>query len=325
MKKFLEKIKLFSNNLFTNFNREKLENLIPYLVPEFWASNRKSFLLFWFIGIFTIFFIIWASFAEVNQVVRAQGTVVPDSKVHLVQSGISGPIQKINIKLDDRVVKGDILYLVDQANTQKFYDLAKKEYETRLRKVEILRNLVSSGSDSEFRLLDEELLLVDAEGRYNSAKKNLEFSTVRAPISGSISNQNVTNIGQLVSSGDLLSEIVPKDDFLKIEAFINPKDIAYVRQGHKAKIAFSAYDLAIYGQFEGIVTKVAANTTSNQEGETYYPAIIELNYDDIKNSDREVILQSGMISDVSIIGEERTVISYVLNPITKLSKTALQE
>ena len=94
MKKFLEKIKLFCNNLFTNFNREKLENLIPYLVPEFWASNRKSFLLFWFIGIFTIFFIIWASFAEVNQVVRAQGTVVPDSKVHLVQSGISGPIQK---------------------------------------------------------------------------------------------------------------------------------------------------------------------------------------------------------------------------------------
>ena len=156
-------------------------------------------------------------------------------------------------------------------------------------------------------------------------QKNLEFSTVRAPISGSISNQNVTNIGQLVSSGDLLSEIVPKDDFLKIEAFINPKDIAYVRQGQKAKIAFSAYDLAIYGQFEGIVTKVAANTTSNQEGETYYPAIIELNYDDIKNSDREVILQSGMISDVSIIGEERTVISYVLNPITKLSKTALQE
>ena len=26
-------------------------------------------------------------------------------------------------------------------------------------------------------------------------------------------------------------------------------------QGQKAKIAFSAYDLAIYGQFEGIVKK----------------------------------------------------------------------
>ena len=105
-----------------------------------------------------------------------------------------------------------------------------------------------------------------------------------------------------------------------MKLFINPKDIAYVRQGQKAKIAFSAYDLAIYGQFEGIVTKVAANTTSNQEGETYYPAIIELNYDDIKNSDREVILQSGMISDVSIIGEERTVISYVLNPVLQNSQ-----
>jgi len=32
-----------------------------------------------------------------------------------------------------------------------------------------------------------------------------------------------------------------------------------------------------------------------------------------------------MQSDVSIIGEERTVLSYVLNPITKLSQRALQE
>ena len=32
-----------------------------------------------------------------------------------------------------------------------------------------------------------------------------------------------------------------------------------------------------------------------------------------------------MITDVSIIGQERTVISYLLNPITKLTQEALQE
>ncbi len=325
MKKFFKNIFSKIRNFFKMINKENLEKIVPYLLPEFWASNRKSFLLFWFIGAFSIIFIIWASLAEVNQVVRAQGTVIPDSKVHLVQSGIGGPVEKINVKLDDEVNAGDTLYLVDSVNTKKFFDLAKKEYETRKRKVEILRNLVNSGSDSEFRLLDEELMLVDAQKRYNQAKNNMEFSNVKAPISGSISSAKVTNIGQLVKTGDLLSEIVPKDDVLKIEAFVQPKDIAYVRKGQKAKIAFSAYDVAIYGQFEGFVTKVASNTTSNQDGATYYPAIIEINYDQINDSEKKIILQSGMISDVSIIGEERTVLSYVLNPITKLSKRALQE
>ncbi len=325
MKKFLKNISVKLKNSLNLINREKLEEIIPYLLPEFWASNKKSFLLFWFIGLFTIIFLIWASIAEVNQVVRAAGTVIPDSKVHLVQSGIAGPVEKINVKLDDEVNEGDTLYLVDNINSKNFYELAKKEFETRKRKVEILRNLVKSGSDSEFRLLDEELSLVEAEKRYNQAKRNLEFSSVKAPISGSISSAKVTNIGQLVKTGDLLSEIVPKDDMLKIEASVLPKDIAYVRKGQKAKIAFTAYDMAIYGQFEGVVTKIASNTTSTQDGTTYYPAIIEIDYNQVNDSDRKIILQSGMQSDVSIIGEERTVLSYVLNPITKLSQRALQE
>ena len=325
MKKFLKSISVKSKNSLNLINREKLEGIVPYLLPEFWASNKKSFLLFWFIGLFTIIFLIWASIAEVNQVVRAPGTVIPDSKVHLVQSGIAGPVEKINVKLDDEVNEGDTLYLVDNINSKKFFELAKKEFETRKRKVEILRNLVKSGSDSEFRLLDEELSLVEAEKRYNQAKRNLEFSSVKAPISGSISSAKVTNIGQLVNTGDLLSEIVPKDDMLKIEASVLPKDIAYVRKGQKAKIAFTAYDMAIYGQFEGVVTKIASNTTSTQDGTTYYPAIIEIDYNQVNESERKVILQSGMQSDVSIIGEERTVLSYVLNPITKLSQRALQE
>ena len=153
----------------------------------------------------------------------------------------------------------------------------------------------------------------------------LDFSYVKSPVSGSISSNKVTNVGQIVRTGDLLSEIVPKDDILKIEAFIIPKDIAYVKKGQKAKIAFSSYDMAIYGQFEGSVTKIGANTTTNDEGLSYYPAIIKLDYKSIEESDRKIILQSGMQTDVSIIGEERTVMSYVLNPITKLSQRALQE
>ena len=308
MRKIIDKVLEFVKSI--RFDREKFENIIPYVVPEYWAQRKASFLLFWFIGLFTIIFLIWGSFAEVNQVVKAQGVVKPDSKVHLIQSAIPGPIEKINISLDDKVETGDILFLIDATNTKNLYDLAFAEVETRTKKVEILTKLVKTGSDSEFRLLDEKLALINAQTRLDTAKRNLNFSSVKAPNSGFISKVTVANIGQVVQSGNLLAELVPEDDILRIEAAVQPKDVAYVRKGQKAKIGFSAYDTAIYGQFEGKVIKIAANTSSNDEGNTFYPAIIEVDPSQFDEDDN-ITLQSGMITDVSIIGEERTVLSIL--------------
>ena len=55
-----------------------------------------------------------------------------------------------------------------------------------------------------------------------------------------------------------------------------------------------------------------------------YKTIIEIN---LESSERfkEIMLQAGMQADVSIIGQPRTVASYIINPITKLSKTALRD
>ena len=322
MKKIIKKVLEFVKSI--RFDRERFENIIPYVVPEYWAQRKASFILFWLIGLFTIIFLIWGSFAEVNQVVKAQGVVKPDSKVHLIQSAIPGPIEKINISLDDKVETGDVLFLIDATNTKNMYDLAFAEVETRTKKVEILTKLVKTGSDSEFRLLDEKLALINAQTRLDTAKRNLSFSSVKAPNSGFISRVTVANTGQVVQSGNLLAELVPEDDILRIEAAVQPKDVAYVRKGQKAKIGFSAYDTAIYGQFEGKVIKIAANTSSNDEGNTFYPAIIEVDPSQFDEDDN-ITLQSGMITDVSIIGEERTVLSYIMNPITKLSQKALQE
>ena len=307
-----------------SINRNKLESLIPYLIPEYWATNKKSFILFWLIGSFSVIFVIWASIAEVNQVVRAQGKVIPDSKVQLIQTGVNGPVEEIKIKLDDKVKAGDVLFLINYQNNEQLYNLSLTEVETRSRKVEILGELVESGSDSEFRLLDEKLALIEAQKRFDLAKLNRKFSKVTSQINGTVSKVNVRNIGQVVTTGTTLAEIVPEDDVLLINASILPKDIAYVRAGQSAKIGFTAYDIAIYGQIEGFVKKIAANTTSTEDGQSFYEAMIEVDVKKIKDNN-DIILQPGMIADVSIIGEERTVMSYILNPITKLSKRALQE
>ena len=131
------------------------------------------------------------------------------------------------------------------------------------------------------------------------------------------------NVGDVCYTDKEGEKVCLENDKLKIEASVLPKDIAYVKVNQKAMIGFSAFDQSIYGRVAGVVTNVAANT-SRTEDSVFYPIIIELNEDEIRKYTK-IKLQSGLVTDVSIIGEERTVISYLLNPITKLSQTALQE
>ena len=61
-----------------------------------------------------------------------------------------------------------------------------------------------------------------------------------------------------------------------------------------------------------------------EQGTPFYESIIEVNDKKLLNNE-DIIIKSGMQANVSIIGEKRTILSYLFNPITKLSKTALRE
>lgn len=78
-------------------------------------------------------------------------------------------------------------------------------------------------------------------------------------------------------------EIIPLEDQLLIEAYINPRDVAYVRTGMPALVKLTAYDYAIYGGLDGVVTLVSPDTLRDQKrpgdlkldpNEAYYRVLV---------------------------------------------------
>ena len=193
-----------------------------------------------------------------------------------------------------------------------------------------MQDLFSKGAESEMRLLDERLALVDAKRRLaqmstqrDALKLQVDQSIVRAPRDGIISAVNVTTEGQVVKDGELLAELVPEGEKLLVEAKVNTKDIAFVKNDQKARIIFTAYDPSVYGMFDGRVVEVAASSKIDQQTNIpYYSSIIEL---DETPDFRDVSIQSGMTTEISIIGQERTVFGFIFNPVTKLTREAFRE
>ncbi len=280
--------------------------------------------MFWTISLFSLSFFVWAALAELDTVVRADGFVIPTSKVHMVQNLYTERLTKINIKLGDKVGKDEILFVFDNQQAMTEYNSLKREVENREKKVEILSDLVNEGAAAEMTLIDENLLLNDAQKRFKSSQIRLENTSIASPVNGVISQIHANNVGQVMDSGSPLAEIVPVGDKLRIEVNIKLKDIADIKEGMLSKISFTAYDMAIWGQVDGKVKTVSASTKIDQNEVPYYPAIIEVDAEEIKNANNIEIL-TGMQANASIIGKKRTVLSYITNPISKLSKRALRE
>jgi len=82
-------------------------------------SSRRptSSMLFIVIAVFVVFILIWATFTELEEVVRGEGKVIPSDKVQLLQSYDGGIITKVHVRRGALVEKGDILMELDTTRT----------------------------------------------------------------------------------------------------------------------------------------------------------------------------------------------------------------
>jgi adhesin transport system membrane fusion protein len=152
-------------------------------------------------------------------------------------------------------------------------------------------------------------------------------TTVKAPLAGTINRVLVTTVGAAVSPGAPLVEIVPSEETLLVETLIRPQDIGTVRMAQKAKVNVTAYDPSVYGGLDGVVTAISPDAVLNERtGESFYTVQVRTNTDALKDKQGKALqIGTGMVADVSLLGDKRTVLEYILSPLTKLRDTAFRE
>jgi adhesin transport system membrane fusion protein len=151
-------------------------------------------------------------------------------------------------------------------------------------------------------------------------------TVVRAPLPGRVNRVLITTIGSAVGPGAPLVEIVPSEETLLVETQVRPQDIAWVRMGQKAKVSITAYDPSIYGSLDGVVSAISPDATLNEKtGESFYTVQVRTARNALEKNGRRMPIGTGMIADVSLLGDKRTILNYILSPITKLSETAFRE
>lgn len=154
----------------------------------------------------------------------------------------------------------------------------------------------------------------------------LRRTAILAPTTGKVQSLAVTTRGSVIRSGDVLMEIVPSDETLLIDARIAPVDIDNVRPGLETEVKISSFKARlsklILGEVMSVSTDVVTNRNPNEA--PYYLARIRVPDENLTDEMRER-LTAGMPADVVILTGERSVLQYMIAPLSDAIFKSLRE
>ena len=135
----------------------------------------------------------------------------------------------------------------------------------------------------------------------------------------------VHTVGGVITAGDPIMLIVPDADKLQVEAKVNPQDIDQLQLGQTAMLRFSAFNSRTTPEIEGKVTRVSADTSTDQRtGASYYTIRIGLPAQNLSKLG-DVRVLPGMPVEAFVQTGERTVISYLMKPLKDQFMRAFRE
>jgi HlyD family secretion protein len=158
-----------------------------------------------------------------------------------------------------------------------------------------------------------------------AARDLLDRIEIRSPASGVIHQLSAHTIGGVIRAGDAIMEVVPDTDDLQIEARMQPGDIDQVRTGQTAFIRFSAFNQRVTPQLTGVVSYVSADTSRDQQTNASYFTVRVMLPEDERRRLAGLQLVSGMPAEVFMQTGSRTMMSYLLKPVTDQFQRAFVE
>jgi hemolysin D len=185
-----------------------------------------------------------------------------------------------------------------------------------------------------------------AEEALAKAARRAELQTLRSPISGTVQQMHIANIGAVVTPAQQLLTVVPNDDRVEVEAVLENRDVGFVAAGQRVELKVDAFPFTRYGLLGGTVMSVDRDAEAAPAGQSgaqgsqrradaidqvesserlRYTVHIALNSAAINVDGRSTPLLPGMAIKAEILTGKRRIIDFMLAPLREHMHDAMRE
>ncbi|XKF33322.1 HlyD family type I secretion periplasmic adaptor subunit [Alicycliphilus denitrificans] len=167
-------------------------------------------------------------------------------------------------------------------------------------------------------------VLVEGE-KYRALSEELGRTEIRSPAEGQVVGLMAQTVGGVIQPGQKLMDVVPKGAPLMLEARVAPHMIDRVKSGMPVDVRFSSFANTPQLVVQGEVDSVSGDLlTEPQSSMSYYLARVKVTADGMKTLGRRQ-LHPGMPVEVIFRGGERSMLTYLLHPLTKRLAASMTE
>ena len=167
-------------------------------------------------------------------------------------------------------------------------------------------------------------VLADNE-KMRAVTDELARTEIKAPASGQVVGLAVQTVGGVVQPGQKLMDIVPKGAPLLLEAHVAPHLIDRVHADLPVDVRFSSFAHSPQLVVGGKVVSISADLlTEPQTNVSYYLARVQVTPEGLEHLGKRQ-LQPGMPVEVIFKTGERSMLTYLLHPLTKRLAASMTE
>ncbi len=164
--------------------------------------------------------------------------------------------------------------------------------------------------------------------RLAAASLELERMQIKTPVSGQVLGLVITGTGGVVTPGQQLMDILPAGDSLKLEVRIPPHVIDRVAIGNEVEVRFANFaatpHMVVLGKLESLSGDALTEVLPGGMSHSYYAGRVVLTDKGLKALAGQIV-QPGMTAEVLIRTGERSLLTYLLNPLLKRVSAAMTE
>ena len=198
------------------------------------------------------------------------------------------------------------------------------------------------------KLADAERQIGEDEAKLAKARIKTSHMILTSPLDGVVQGSTITTVGQVVTSGEQVMQIVPDEARLEIECYLPNGDSGFVKPGEAAVVKIESFPFTDYGTVDARVTRIAKDAIPEVDADQreqnpvqpakqamfggaqrmqnlVFPVTLALDQTSIKVNGADVALSPGMAVTVEIKTGTRRILSYLFSPLIQVASTAMRE
>ncbi len=152
-------------------------------------------------------------------------------------------------------------------------------------------------------------------------------SAITAQLPGTVTSILV-KAGESVQAGQQLLSVLPVNTVLQAELLLPSRAIGFVRPGDAVQLRYQAFPYQKFGHHRGLVRQVSRNALAPVQArallgglaidEPFYRVTVELTSQFVAAYGREEPLKPGMLLEADIVGDRRSLIEWLFEPLHAL-------